>query len=210
MAAHPVIPLFPLNVVAFPGERRPLHIFEERYKAMIAYCRQGEAEGEPRPFGISLVEGNNLSAVGCSVELTEVLREYPDGRLDIITVGSYRYRTVEVYQDQIYLRAAVEYFDDGEEEVDGELLGAAQRRYQEIFEIYLGHDLPEDPPMHSSFEMAQLEGLSLGQKQELLETIGEKRRLQLLCDYFDRYLDMLHKRREEKKLIRSNGHTKAR
>ena len=211
MSSHPIIPLFPLNIVVFPGERQPLHIFEQRYKEMIAHCRQGEAEGEVRPFGISLIAGPNLSAVGCSVEITEVLREYADGRLDILTEGRRRYRTVEVYQDQIYYRAAVEFFDDEEEEVDDALLAAARQRYHQVFETHLGHELPTMRMARSSFEMAQLEGLSLEQKQALLEAVSENRRLQLLCEYLDGYLEMLRQRREkekeEKSKIKANGHT---
>lgn len=211
MSPHPIIPLFPLNIVVFPGERRPLHIFEQRYREMVAYCREGEAAGQTRPFGISMIAGPNLSAVGCSVEISEILEEFPDGRLNILTLGRRRYRTIEVYQDHIYYRSAVEYFDDEQEETDSELLAAAQHRYHEVFETHLGHELPEGPLVNSSFEMAQLESLSLEQKQILLEMVNENQRLQLLCGYFDTYLEVLRQRREEEKeeknKIKANGHT---
>ena len=114
-----VIPLFPLPLVVLPGEIVPLHVFEERYKAMIADCRAGS--GPARPFGIALARGKEVHAAGCTVSIVEVMREYEDGRLDIVTVGQTRFRVRELFRDRPYHTAEVEYFGDRDEPVDAAL-----------------------------------------------------------------------------------------
>ena len=76
-------PLFPLGIVALPCELVPLHIFEERYKTMMA--RVLEEEGE---FGIVWVADDGLRPIGCACEVAEVLERMPDGRLNIVTRGT--------------------------------------------------------------------------------------------------------------------------
>ena len=73
------IPLFPLEVVLFPGMPLPLHIFEPRYRIMLARCINEKIE-----FGIILTLGTELSKIGCTAEIVEKLKEYPDGRVDIL------------------------------------------------------------------------------------------------------------------------------
>ena len=77
-----LIPLFPLDVVLFPGTPLPLHIFEPRYKEMIAECR-----AQDRPFGVVRALEQGLADVGCTAEIVTVVKEYPDGRLDLVVEG---------------------------------------------------------------------------------------------------------------------------
>src|SRR3954468_4244250 len=86
---HVQLPLFPLHAVLFPGVALPLHIFEERYRSMVGRCI---AAGEP--FGVVLIkDGREIGDVPVSlaqVGTTAIIRQagrYPDGRLDIVTVG---------------------------------------------------------------------------------------------------------------------------
>ena len=72
-----LIPLFPLEVVLFPGQPLPLHIFEERYKVMIRECLATEG---PREFGVVLARPNDIVKVGCTAEVVELVRSYADGR----------------------------------------------------------------------------------------------------------------------------------
>ena len=210
MKENPVIPLFPLSLVVFPGERRPLHIFEERYKTMIAHCRASEAREEDHAFGISLMQDGNLCSVGCSVEIAEITHEYPDGRLDILTMGKQRFKIQEVYQDQSYLRAAVEFFEDRDESVDALLVQDATERLRRLLELVgeqveveeRGSDLPY------SFVLAQRAELDLKLKQSLLEMTGENQRLQRLIEYFDRLIPALRQYRERVEQAQSNGHPK--
>jgi Lon protease-like protein len=80
------IPLFPLEVVLFPGVPLPLHIFEPRYRAMTAECL---ANGSP--FGVIRVQRSGLASVGCTARIARVLHQYPDGRSDILAQGVDRF-----------------------------------------------------------------------------------------------------------------------
>ena len=207
MTGNTIFPLFPLDLVVFPGERRPLHIFEDRYKAMIAHCRASEAPGGVGHFGISLIQDAEVCRVGCSVEITEIVREYPDGRLDLLTLGRQRFRTLEIFRDQPYLRAAVEFFADDHEPVDKALARGAAALHQQLLELVgeAGADQEDRPDLPRSFHLAPNAGLELRQKQRLLEMTSENRRLEELVEHLDRFIPALRQRREREKVTKSNG-----
>ena len=107
------IPLFPLNVVLFPGGFLPLHIFEERYKLMIQRCLDDESE-----FGVVLIKsglevGGNAEphAVGTAARVVNVKKE-EDGRMNIMVTGRERFRINTVVLQQPYMEAVVEVVDD--------------------------------------------------------------------------------------------------
>ena len=97
------IPLFPLNVVLLPGMTLPLHIFEQRYKRMIKTVLDDEA-----PFGVVLTREDGIATVGCTALVRRLARTYPDGRMDIITLGESAYRIRAVHKDKEYLEATVD------------------------------------------------------------------------------------------------------
>ena len=97
-------PLFPLGLVALPTELIPLHIFEERYKTMVA--RVLEEEGE---FGIVWVADDGLREIGCACEIAEVLERMPDGRLNLVARGTRPFR-IEARQEELaYPAGTVEF-----------------------------------------------------------------------------------------------------
>src|SRR6267378_1672135 len=77
-----LLPLFPLQVVVFPRTQLPLHIFEERYKEMVADAIRDSSE-----FGIVLAKEEGILNAGCTVVVDKVLKSHPDGRMDILTRG---------------------------------------------------------------------------------------------------------------------------
>src|ERR1700759_4322825 len=85
------IPIFPLEIVVYPGERLNLHIFEERYKQLISECFK-----EQKPFGIPPVLKNKISETGTLVKVTEIVKQYDDGRMDITVKGVSLYKVLEV------------------------------------------------------------------------------------------------------------------
>lgn len=101
------IPLFPLNVVLLPGMTLPLHIFELRYKRMMKTVIDDES-----PFGVVLSRENGIATVGCTALVRRVARTYPDGRMDVITLGESAYRIRAVHKDKEYLEATVEMMAD--------------------------------------------------------------------------------------------------
>src|ERR1035437_897137 len=90
------LPLFPLNVVLFPGQTLPLHIFEPRYRTMIQRCiEQGQ------PFGVVLAREEDASpyTIGTAARITQIER-LPDGRMNILTVGVERFILQNVYEGE--------------------------------------------------------------------------------------------------------------
>ena len=85
------IPIFPLNIVVYPGEQLNLHVFEERYKQLI-----NESFKTQKPFGIPSVFNNNVSEIGTLVKVTEIVQVYEDGKMDIRTEGISVFRVLEV------------------------------------------------------------------------------------------------------------------
>ncbi len=105
--ASRLIPLFPLQLVVFPRTNLPLHIFEERYKEMT-----GKAMRENSDFGIVLAKDEGIVNAGCTVTVEKLMHVYPDGRMDILTRGQSRFQISELNEEQNYLQAEVEFFDD--------------------------------------------------------------------------------------------------
>src|SRR6266852_1170896 len=101
------IPLFPLDVVLFPGIELTLHIFEPRYKLMIRRCVD-----EKREFGVVLAREEGIAGGGCTAEVGEVVRTFPDGKMDILTEGRTAYQVIELVEERQYYEADVEYLED--------------------------------------------------------------------------------------------------
>lgn len=211
MADYATIPIFPLQIVVFPGEMVPLRIFEERYKQMFADVRAARERGEVLQVGIILVEGSEvLAEVGCTVVLEEVLEEHEDGRLNIITLGARRFRIEQVAGDKSYLEAWVEYVDDEEEAIDRVLQTRVIAGYQRLLELVeeeSGAEV-EGGDAENAFQIAQAVAVDLGGKQRLLAMTTENRRLEMLGEYFERLLPTLEERRAVRLRVHSNGHSK--
>src|SRR5580704_8217678 len=104
-----LLPLFPLELVLFPGQILALHIFEDRYKEMIGECLENQTE-----FGIVLAgeKDNSIANQGCTAVVTSVTRRYDDGRMDIEAGGRRRFEVLFLDQERSFLRAAAQFFDD--------------------------------------------------------------------------------------------------
>jgi Lon protease-like protein len=185
------MPLFPLGTVLYPGLVLPLHIFEERYRQLVRDLLAGP---EPQRFGvIAIREGretgiagiSSLHEVGCTATLRQV-EEYEDGRYDLVTVGTQRFRLVELDESQPYLQAEVDLLA----EVTGDEATAAlaARAVQNAFRGYLDAlsargagqisipDLPDEPLLLSYLVAASMI-VELPDKQNLLAEPDAVRRL---------------------------------
>ena len=182
------LPLFPLNLVLFPGMRLPLHIFEERYKAMIGDCIDREA-----PFGVVLIrEGPEVGGpaepfrIGTSARITQVQR-LEEGRMNLLALGERRFDLVEIVQETPHLVGRIAYKEESVGDIDSQVLSDVGQEY----EVFLQHiatlagswnapvEVP-DNPLNLSFEaVSTLTGsieLPQGMRQDLLEvdTAGER------------------------------------
>ncbi len=189
---HMVIPLFPLpNVVLFPSVRLPLHIFEERYKTMIETCIDSEML-----FGVVLFSGDTEQA--SSMEKVGVLarvvrfERLDDGRLNIMTEGTERFRILALKEPEPYWRAVSETVDDLEEagpalkelqaEVGGLYIGAYRKGVELAGERPAELELP-DSASNLSFMVAYVLDMEVSEKQRLLEMTSAEERLGALIDY---------------------------
>jgi Lon protease-like protein len=163
-----VIPLFPLNLVLFPSVPLPLHIFEERYRAMINHCIETKT-----PFGVVLRQGESFKRVGCSAVVNEVLERYDDGRMDILTIGADRFTIDSVDDAGLYLEATVRYLDEVPADGNAPQRDAALkqiRKYAFYAEISLDQrSLEALTTTQLSYLIAGLDVIGMDAKQELLE-----------------------------------------
>jgi len=197
-----LLPLFPLRVVVFPRTPLPLHIFEERYKEMV-----GEAMRTNSEFGIVLAKDGGIVNTGCTVVVKEVLKKYPDGRMDILTRGVRRFEIIGLNEDKSYLRGEVQFFDDDDAApAPPELREKAleqYRRLQEAGDVEATEPEAEDEQL--SFQLAQaLEDVDF--LNVLLRNRSESQRLEQLTDYLARQVPRLRVAARMRKLAPLNGH----
>ncbi|MEV0328556.1 LON peptidase substrate-binding domain-containing protein [Micromonospora echinospora] len=197
------LPVFPLQTVLFPGLVLPLHIFEERYRALIRHL-VARPEGTPREFGVVAIErgsevappapaggsppglaGLTLHEVGCTAELRQIT-ELADGGFDVVTVGRRRFRLTGIDEHAApYLTGEVEWLPEPEEA--DESTGLLAARVIAVFRQYLtlirpdpeaiAEQLPDDPTVLSHL-VAATAALTVADRQRLLaidDTAGRLR-----------------------------------
>jgi Lon protease-like protein len=200
-----MLPLFPLGAVLYPGMLLPLHIFEERYRQLVRDLLDGP---EPRRFGVIAirkgretgVDGvHSLYETGCAATLRRVDR-HEDGRYDIVTVGTQRFRLLGLDQTRPYLQGEVEMLT--EEPVDPAAAGPAVRVVQAAFREYLDaltqwggatvrvEDLPGEPEL-LSFVVAAAMVIDLPEHQAMLAESDTLRRMAMQRALLSRETAML-------------------
>jgi ATP-dependent Lon protease len=197
------IPLFPLNVVLLPGTDLPLHIFEPRYRRMVKNCLR-----EKSPFGILLVLPRGTARVGCAAEITKVLKEYEDGRFDILTCGREPFRVSELFTEDPLLEGAVEYLEDedapSEPPVPQQLLELYEACYALIFADYPKSVDANSPSL--SYHITASLPMDLLWKQNILELRGESVRRERLLHFLREWAPHLQRSSNLKKRAAGNGH----
>jgi ATP-dependent Lon protease len=175
------ISLFPLNVVLFPGELLPLHIFEPRYRRMVRECLDAKMH-----FGMLLALPNGVAHVGCTAEILEVTKHYEDGRMDILTVGRDLYRIVDLFTDDPLLAGTVDYLEDREAIIDLQISEKLIELYEVCYTLLFSGmpaNLAQSPHERLSFVVAGALPLDLISKQQILELRSEAERQDRLLRY---------------------------
>ncbi len=197
-----LLALFPLDVVLFPGTPLPLHIFEPRYKEMI-----GECLAEHRTFGVVRALEQGLAEIGCTAEIITVVKEYPDGRLDLVTEGRQRFELVRVNQERSFLQAEVLMIDDEPGTPPQADISHAVQLHSELLAIVgARQDLYASGPTLLSFQLAGSVPLDLDFKQKLLALRSEAERLTLLISYFETIIPNLRRAASAREKAGGNGH----
>jgi Lon protease-like protein len=197
------IPLFPLNVVLLPGGSLPLHIFEPRYRLMVRHCLRHKLE-----FGMILAQESNVAAIGCTTQITNVLREYPSGEFDILMEGRAVFRALDLLSEKDYHEAIVEYLTDSPEEAESHkedsLMGMFQQCHSMTYNE-LWTPSTKDSIWPLSYRMANRLPLALEEKQVLLEMRGEPARQEFLQVWLASALPQLEKRGRARYKAGANG-----
>ncbi len=202
--------LFPLKLALFPGEEIPLHIFEPRYKQLIAECRD---DGIPFgiPFGTPTPTGGNVSKVGTEVELVRILDTHDTGEMDIIVRGTRVFR-IDDFQpevpDKLYAGAEVTILENDartEPETNQKLLARYEDFMRLIRKDTSASDYVQD---NASFVLGSRVGLSLNQRLSMLRMPKEADRQKYLLQYLEHAIAAIGKGRAAgMKVGRGNGTT---
>lgn len=200
------IPIFPLQVVVFPGEHLNLHIFEPRYKQLIAECFEQE-----KPFGIPAVIGNELKDYGALIYINEITTTYTNGEMDIKTKGDKVFRILEVIKtipDKLYSGAIVNYpYNElsGDQQVMKMLVAKVRALHASL---QVKKDFHKEDDELTSYDIAHHSGLSLQQEYEFLQLTMERQRQEYLKRHFEATLPAFEEMKQLKEKIQMNGHFK--
>ena len=199
-------PLFPLGLVALPSELIPLHIFEQRYKAMMNECLRDERE-----FGILWLADDGLREIGCACEIAEVIERMDDGRMNLVARGTRPFRVLERQGHLAYPAGVVEFLDDREDEIDDDVAQAAHEAYADLVRRATDRDpTAEELAELDAYAMAATVDFGLDAKQGLLDLRSENARLRLVTRLFRAAIKRLDFVDRAQTRARSNGRVRLR
>ncbi len=197
--------LFLLETVLYPGEQKNLHVFEPRYKEMVATCLADQI-----PFVIVRGNERHIREIGCVAQIERVLAQYADGRVDIAVEGVQRVQIIQIDRSKLYQRGSLEKYSDTTELVSVFAREQLIAKHIKLLEI-AGRTV--DPQYYNSNQcvswlIGRNCGLSLDQRQNLLEIQSENERIQFLVDYLSELIPKVVEKWEIRSRIMSNGHFK--
>ena len=200
------IPIFPLEIVVYPGEKLNLHIFEDRYKQLVEECYK-----DKKLFGIPSVLKNKISEVGTLVQITEIVKQYDDGKMDIKTEGVSIFRVLEVIDSipaKLYSGAIVKHLPNDESGVSKQLqrIVDGMRELHRLLNVKKEFDKPDDAL--KSYDIAHHAALSLEEEYELLCLLQEDQRIEYLRRHLKKIIPVVAGVENLKKKIQLNGHFK--
>jgi hypothetical protein len=201
-----ILPVFPLNLVAFPGEKLNLHIFEPRYRQLFREC-----EKENKSFVVCPhYKGSNVP-IGTEMILLGIEKKYPNGKMDVRTQGIKLVKIVAFYKniiDKLYGGVEVKYLpwdDKSDFQLNQILLEKLIQLYKivDINEVPLGDSLS-----FRTFQVAHKVGFSFEQELEFLEIGSEKDRQSYMINHLEKFIPIVYEAEEMKRRARLNGHFK--
>ena len=194
-------PLFPLGIVALPGELIPLHIFEDRYKTMMNECLREEKE-----FGIVWLSDDGLRDNGCACAIDRVLERTEDGRMNLLTRGTRPFRVIERQSHLAYPAGVIEFLEDREEAIDTQVAEKAHDAYADLVRRATDRD-PEASELSDldAYGMAATVDFGPNAKQGLLDLRSENARLRLVTRLFHAAVERLELIDRAQERARSNG-----
>ena len=179
------IPLFPLGLILLPYEKLPLHIFEPRYKAMIADSIENN-----KLFGIVFNDSNNIYKIGCQARVVEVLETYSDGKSNIIVEGLNRFQIIDTFTENKLTIGEIEELSDAKAN-NRQLIDSLYENYFKIL-LKFGNNIFLDRDINKkiSFEFVQNMLLPLKIKKKLISLNSEEDRIDLVNQLFTKILSL--------------------
>ncbi len=201
------IAIFPLQLIAFPGEQLNLHIFEQRYRDLFNDLN----EDKSLTFGIPPVINNEIYSLGTQLKLVKIEKRYQSGEMDVVTEGIGVFSLNEIYSpyiDKSYEGANIELLID-DEEYNLIKFEELQNLYEE-FQAMLTQrkEIININPNKYSFQIAHYAGLNEDQKLALLATPSEEERQEIMINHFKFIMPSMRSIQETQTRIVANGHFK--
>ncbi len=198
------IPIFPLNIVVYPGEKLNLHIFEPRYKQLITECF-----AEAKPFGIIYASDNKINDYGTLVNINKIAAVYEDGKMDISTLGSRIFVVLEIIKslpNKLYSGAIVNYPDNAEY-INLKMMSKILKDVRQLHQLLnLTKDFKKPDEELTSYDIAHHVGLSVKEEYELLELLQESQRLEYIRRHLAKTIKVVLGVENLKDKIKLNGH----
>lgn len=200
------VPIFPLEVVVYPGEQLNLHIFEPRYKQLIAECNSTS-----KPFGIPAVIEKKVQDYGSLVQVTEITSTNENGEMDIRTVGLKVFRILELIKevpDKLYSGAIVNY-PDNQETGSPDLMRKVANSIRELHKLLrVNKEFKKSDEELKSYDVAHHVGFSIEEEYELLGLLDERHRQEYLKRHLTKVIPLIAEMEQLKEKIKFNGHFK--
>ena len=200
-----MLPLFPLGLIVFPNEPLNLHVFEPRYRQLVLDCIENK-----QTFGIPPFLNEKLQDYGAEIELVEIARRHPDGRMDIKTkcVGAFKMVSYSnPAPNKLYAAGEIERIIH----TDNATFLDREKVITQVTELWQLVKAQTDLPAESdflSFKIAHKIGLSLEQEYALLAITDEVERLELITTHLDHIIPIIREVERTKERIKMNGHFK--
>lgn len=201
------IPMFPLKIVVFPGERLNLHIFEPRYKQLILDC-----EKDNLTFGMAAYLNNQLMEIGTEVRLIRVEKRYDNGEMDIITEGGALFKVVDFYNQAIgKMYGAADVLNMKMPPIEPNFLKSEKilELVTELFQILkINKELPSEALSLQTFSIAHYVGFSIEQEYDFLCIPTEEARQDYMIEHLQRILPVVREIEFLRQRALLNGHFK--
>ncbi|MCO6492912.1 MAG: LON peptidase substrate-binding domain-containing protein [Phaeodactylibacter sp.] len=201
-----LLPLFPLQLVVFPGENLNLHIFEPRYRQLIKEC-----EEKGTTFGIPAHIDGKMMTVGTEVELLSIEKRYPNGEMDIKTRGLGLFSINEFFRtapNKLYSAGEVRPLPH---DTNGDVLASAHilELVEELFSLMnIRKSIPSDPKGVVTYDLAHHVGFSLEQEYQFLCVTDERSRQEFMKMHLEKLIPIVKEMENLRKKAEMNGHFK--
>ena len=194
------IGIFALETVLSPGELLPLHVFEERYKALIGECLEKDGS-----FLVLYTDEAGTRELGCTASVVEVIERFEDGRMNIVVEGAELVQVVELTRGRPYTTALVEpVADDPEAGEERDAAVSMYRRFAAAAGLEAEDDIEAEEGPLSYAIMARVD-FPAAEKQGVIEMRTERERLMALVELLARGMQALQRVEEIRKRAQTNG-----